>query len=221
MNIIDLTGKDETECLISLCVQSYFVGKKDSVAKWIRRLARTAPAEMTKGEHAEMTGQNEIPQVMEVRLDRLQMLAIDDALGHLDGNCLLTESWYRLGLAHKAELTAGKSVILTLPACLGKMPEDFYGKAPDVPARWLPVIIRALQARRYYRLAELLTALYEAIVWGYGAELYEFDGLFDLATIAGRQRLLSRKQAMEKMHGLSPAMSNSVTSIEEAADDGN
>ena len=42
-----------------------------------------------------------------------------------------------------------------------------------------------LKDSRQSRLAELLTGVYEAIVWGHGAEFYAFDGLFDLATIAG------------------------------------
>lgn len=163
--------------------------------------------------------QNETAGIIELRLDRLQMLAIDEALGHGTDNPLLVESWYRLGLAHKTELAAGRSVILTLPARLGKMPAGFYGEAPELPAEWLPIIIRALRERKYYRLADLLTALYEAIAWGYGAELYAFDGLFDLATIGGRQRLLSRRQAMEKMHGMQ-LLETSAGGVEEAVYDG-
>lgn len=69
-----------------------------------------------------------------------------------------------------------------------------------------------------YAFAEVLTGLYEAIAWGYAEELAEFDGLFDLATIAGRQRILARKSSMEHMHNFSPALTDTpeetLTAIE-------
>ncbi|WP_143035155.1 hypothetical protein [Selenomonas ruminantium] len=145
--------------------------------------------------------ESNIARIIEVRLNSLQMLYISDALGKIAGNWLLSQSWYRLEQDYREELTAGRSVVLTFPAELGALPTDYTGKKPTVPAEWLPVIIRALQECKHYKLAELLTALYEAIAWGYGAELYEFDGIFDLATIGGRERLMARQTVMEKMHG--------------------
>lgn len=77
------------------------------------------------------------------------------------------------------------------------------------------MIIRALQKTHIsFSLAEVLTAVYEAIAWGYAEELAEFDGLFDLATIPGRQRLLARRGAMEKMHRIPPVLGDVVEVIE-------
>ena len=36
--------------------------------------------------------------------------------------------------------------------------------------------------------------------------ILQFDGLFDLATIAGRKRMLARRSAMEHMHNFSPRL---------------
>ena len=144
--------------------------------------------------------------LIEVRFNTLQLLYIDEALGRVDASGLMRESWYRLGMEHARERAAGKSVILTFPARLGALPADFRGTKPDARGEWLPVIIRALQkSGGSFTLAEVLTAVYEAIAWGYGEELVEFDGLFDAATIAGRKRLLARKAAMEHMHNI-PSM---------------
>ena len=124
---------------------------------------------------------------------------------------------YRLGLEHQRARAEGKSVILTFPARLGALPADFYGIKPDCRGEWLPVIIRALQKSGIsYSLAEVLTGVYEAIAWGYGEELSAFDGLFDVSTIPGRQRILARRAAMEKMHHLSPALENPLAYIEGA-----
>ena len=144
--------------------------------------------------------------LIEVRFNTLQLLYIDEALGRVDASGLMRESWYRLGMEHARERAAGKSVILTFPARLGALPADFRGTKPDARGEWLPVIIRALQkSGGSFTLAEVLTAVYESIAWGYGEELVEFDGLFDAATIAGRKRLLARKAAMEHMHNI-PSM---------------
>ncbi|WP_143035196.1 hypothetical protein [Selenomonas ruminantium] len=152
--------------------------------------------------------------LIEVRFNNLQLLYIDEALGRVDASGLMRESWYRLGMEHARERAAGKSVILTFPARLGALSADFRGTKPDARGEWLPVIIRALQKSGVsYSLAEVLTAVYEAIAWGYGEELAEFDGLFDLATIPGRQRLMARRGSMEKMHNLSPAMGEPVDVI--------
>ena len=78
------------------------------------------------------------------------------------------------------------------------------------------MIIRALQECKHCQLAELFAALYEAIAWGYGAELYEFDGIFDLATIGGRQRLMARRMVMEKIHGFASIRADSLANREEA-----
>lgn len=73
----------------------------------------------------------------------------------------------------------------------------------------LPVIIRALQkVTGNYVFAEVLTGVYEAIAWGYAEELTEFDGIFDLATIAGRQRIIARRSSMEHMHNFSAEMTD-------------
>ena len=153
--------------------------------------------------------------IIEVRFNNLQLLYIDEALGRVDVSGLMRESWYRLGIEHQRERAAGKSVILTFPTRLGALPADYYGTKPDCRGEWLPVIIRALQKTGVsYSLAEVLTAVYEAIAWGYGEELAEFDGLFDVATIAGRQRLLARRAAMEKMHNLSPSAGDAIAAIE-------
>ena len=154
--------------------------------------------------------------LIEVRFNTLQLLYIDEALGRVDASGLMRESWYRLGMEHARERAAGKSVILTFPARLGALPQDFAGTKPDACGEWLPVIIRALQKSGIsYSLAEVLTAVYEAIAWGYGEELVEFDGLFDAATIAGRKRLLARKAAMEHMHNI-PSMPDDGTVMEGA-----
>ena len=166
-----------------------------------------------------MTSQKryDVPELVEVRLNSLQLLYIDEALGRVDVSGLLRESWYRLGLEHQRARAEGKSVILTFPARLGALPADCYGIKPDCRGEWLPVIIRALQKSGIsFTLAEVLTAVYEAIAWGYGAELSAFDGLFDVATIPGRQRLLARREVMERLHGLSPATADPVAFIEEA-----
>lgn len=145
--------------------------------------------------------------IIEVRFNNLQYLQIEDALGRINGLSIVRDSWYRIGFDHKAELSGGRSIILTFPARLGALPANFYGTKPDVRAEWLPSIIRALQTvKSSYTFAEVLTGLYEAIAWGYAEELSEFDGLFDLATIAGRQRILARKSAMEHMHNFSPKL---------------
>ena len=139
--------------------------------------------------------------IIEVRFNNLQYLQIEDALGRASGLSIVRDSWYRIGFDHKAELSGGRSIILTFPARLGALPADFYGIKPDARAEWLPVIIRALQkVANSYTFAEVLTGLYEAIAWGYAEELAEFDGLFDLATIAGCQRILARRSSMEHMH---------------------
>jgi hypothetical protein len=154
--------------------------------------------------------------LIEVRFNTLQLLYIDEALGRVDASGLMRESWYRLGMEHARERAAGKSVILTFPARLGALPQDFAGTKPDARGEWLPVIIRALQKSWVsFTLAEVLTAVYEAIAWGYGEELVEFDGLFDAATIAGRKRLLARKAAMEHMHNI-PSMPDDGTVMEGA-----
>jgi hypothetical protein len=154
--------------------------------------------------------------LIEVRFNTLQLLYIDEALGRVDASGLMRESWYRLGMEHARERAAGKSVILTFPARLGALPQDFVGTKPDARGEWLPVIIRALQKSGVsFTLAEVLTAVYEAIAWGYGEELVEFDGLFDAATIAGRKRLLARKAAMEHMHNI-PSMPDDGTVMEGA-----
>ena len=154
--------------------------------------------------------------LIEVRFNTLQLLYIDEALGRVDASGLMRESWYRLGMEHARERAAGKSVILTFPARLGALPADFRGTKPDARGEWLPVIIRALQKSGVsFILAEVRTAVYEAIAWGYGEELVEFDGLFDAATIAGRKRLLARKAAMEDMHNI-PSMPDDGTVMEGA-----
>ena len=139
--------------------------------------------------------------MIEVRFNALQLLYIDEALGRTEQFSVIHDSWYRLGIEHGQARAAGRTVILTFPTRLGALPGDFYGEKPDCRGEWLPVIIRALQKTHIsFSLAEVLTAVYEAIAWGYAEELAEFDGLFDLATIPGRQRLLARRGAMEKMH---------------------
>ncbi len=159
---------------------------------------------------------NRSARIIEVRFNNLQLLYIDEALGRVDGSGLMRDSWYRLGIEHARERAAGKSVILTFPARLGALPTDCCGIKPDCRGEWLPVIIRALQKSGVsFTLAEVLTAVYEAIAWGYGEELAEFDGLFDAATIAGRQRLLARKSVMEHMHNI-PPMVDAVTVMEGA-----
>ncbi len=41
-------------------------------------------------------------------------------------------------------------------------------------------------------------------------------GLLDVATIAGRQRLLAQREVMERLHGLTPATADLMAFIEEA-----
>jgi hypothetical protein len=96
---------------------------------------------------ANLTSQKryDVPELVEVRLNSLQLLYIDEALGRVDVSGLLRESWYRLGLEHQRARAEGKSVILTFPARLGALPADCYGIKPDCRGEWLPVIIRALQ----------------------------------------------------------------------------
>ncbi|MCR5757757.1 MAG: hypothetical protein K6F95_07605 [Selenomonas sp.] len=140
-------------------------------------------------------------RLLEVRFNNLQLLYIDEALGRVESPGLMRESWYRLGMDHVRERAAGKSVILTFPTRLGNFPGE--GAVPDCRGEWLPVMIRALQQSSVSPLlAEVLIAVYEAIAWGYGEELMELDGFFDLATIAGKKRLLARREAMERMHRL-------------------
>ena len=157
--------------------------------------------------------------IIEVRFNNLQYLQIEEALGRASVLSIVRDSWYRIGFDHKAELSGGRSIILTFPTRLGTLPADFYGAKPDARAEWLPVIIRALQkVGNSYAFAEVLTGLYEAVAWGYAEELAEFDGLFDLATIAGRKRLLARRSAMEHMHNYSPRLTatpvDTLTAIE-------
>ena len=160
--------------------------------------------------------QSDITRIIEVRLNSLQVLYISDALGKTAAARLVSQSWYCLEQDYREELAAGRSVVLTIPAQLGPLPADYRGKKPNVPAEWLPVIIRALQECKHCQLAELFAALYEAIAWGYGAELYEFDGIFDLATIGGRQRLMARRMVMEKIHGFASIRAESLANREEA-----
>lgn len=147
--------------------------------------------------------------IIEVRFNNLQYLQIEDALGRTNGLSIVRDSWYRIGLDHNIELSGGRSIILTFPARLGALPADFYGVKPEARAEWLPVIIRALQkVTGNYVFAEVLTGVYEAIAWGYAEELTEFDGIFDLATIAGRQRIIARRSSMEHMHNFSAEMTD-------------
>ena len=83
--------------------------------------------------------------IIEVRFNNLQYLQIEDALGRASGLSIVRDSWYRIGFDHKAELSGGRSIILTFPARLGALPAQLYGIKPDARAEWLPVIIRALQ----------------------------------------------------------------------------
>lgn len=147
----------------------------------------------------------EVPAgLVEMRLDAVQVLTLDRALGKVPGRGIIRASWYRLGLEHRRELMAGKPVVLTLPAMMGAPPRGL-GVLSDLRAEWLPVFIHALEADGQERLAGLLTVVYEAIAWGCAEEIYFYDGIFDLATIGGRQRLKRRQQVMEEMRGL-PAL---------------
>lgn len=150
--------------------------------------------------------------IIEVRFNSLQMLAIDRALGKAAGCFPMAQEWYQLNLSHHAELARGRSVLLTFPAQLGVMPR-LHGQLPDCHAEWLPVIIKALRAHRgTILLAEVMTGLYEAVAWGFAQELYEFD----MATMAGRQRLLARRLVMERLHGLPPELSDVLAAMEAA-----
>ena len=159
--------------------------------------------------------------IIEVRFNNLQYLQIEDALGRASGLSIVRDSWYRIGFDHKAELSSGRSIILTFPARLGALPADFCGTKPEARAEWLPVIIRALQkVANSYTFAEVLTGLYEAIAWGYAEELAEFDGLFDLATIAGCQRILARRSSMEHMHHFPPGLTGTPLDTLNALENG-
>lgn len=139
---------------------------------------------------------------MEVRFNSLQMFAIDRALGKFEGGFRVTQEWYALTLSHHAEIARGRSVLVSFPMAAGACPR-VHGQPPDCRTEWLPVIIKALQQNEgTMLLAEVLTGLYEAIVWGFAEELNEFDGMFDVATIAGRERILARRAVMERLHGL-------------------
>ena len=152
--------------------------------------------------------------IIEVRFNSLQMLAIDRALGKAAGCFPMAQEWYQLNLAHHAELARGRSVLLTFPAQLGVMPR-LHGQLPDCHAEWLPVIIQALRAHRgTILLAKVMTGLYEAVAWGFAQELYALDGIFDVATMAGRQRLLARRSVMERLHGLPSAYSDVQAALE-------
>lgn len=142
--------------------------------------------------------------LIEVRLNAVQVAALDRAVGRMQGRECLRASWYRLGLEHRVELAAGKPVTFTVPAVLGVLPRGF-GIAPDWRAEWLPVFIHALEEDEQERFAGMLRIVDEAIEWGLAAEIYFCDGLFDLATISGRQRLLRREAVMKEMRGL-PAL---------------
>ena len=76
--------------------------------------------------------------IIEVRFNNLQYLQIEDALGRVSGLSIVRDSWYRIGFAPKAELSGGRSIILTFPTRLGTLPADFYGAKPDARAEWLP-----------------------------------------------------------------------------------
>ena len=65
--------------------------------------------------------------IIEVRFNNLQYLQIEDALGRVSGLSIVRDSWYRIGFDHKAELSGGRSIILTFPTRLGTLPADFYG----------------------------------------------------------------------------------------------
>lgn len=165
---------------------------------------------------AELTSQNVGNRIsmIEVRFNSLQMMAIERALGKAEGCYRVLQSWYQLQLCHHAELSRGRSVLLTFPARLGDRVR-LHGQPPDCPAEWLPVMIQAMRGQAgTVLLAEVLTGLYEAIVWGYAEELYELDGIFDAATLAGRQRLLSRRLVMERLHGLPPEYSDVQAALE-------
>ncbi|SEH21828.1 hypothetical protein SAMN05216583_10247 [Selenomonas sp. KH1T6] len=154
---------------------------------------------------SELMAKADCPEgLVEMRLDCWQVAALDRALGKMPGRGVICASWYRLGIEHREELAVGRPVTFTLPDRLGVPPRGFGG-TPDIRAEWLPVFMQALEQDGEARLAGLLLAVYEAIAWGYAAELYFYDELFDLATIMGRQRLLKRQRVMEEMHGL-PAL---------------
>ena len=155
----------------------------------------------TEAEGAEAEGETGL---VEMRLDALQVLMLDRALGKMPGNACLRSSWYRLSLEHRGELMAGKPVTFALPGLPGLLPSGF-GKAPEIRAEWLPVFIHALEKDGQQRLAGLLRVVYQAIAWGLAEEIYFYDGIFDLATISGRKRLLRREMVMREMRGL-PAL---------------
>lgn len=149
-------------------------------------------------------GSIEMPWLIEVRLNAGQVAALDRAVGSLRGQGCMRASWYRLGLERRAELEAGKPVIFTLPSVSGGLPRR-VGAIPDLRAEWLPVFIHALEESGQERLADMVAVVYEAIEWGMAAEIYLYDGIFDLATISGRKRLKRREVVMKELHGL-PAL---------------
>ena len=157
----------------------------------------------------EMTSQKQRNRnaVIEVRFNSLQMIAIERALGKAEGCYLLFQDWYQLHLRYSAQLSRGRSVLVSFPALLGER-EKLHGQLPDCRAEWLPMMIKALRQQVGTRLlAEVLTGLYEAIAWGFAEELYAFDGIFDVATLAGRQRLLARRMVMKHLPPAAPAES--------------
>ncbi len=139
-----------------------------------------------------------------MRLNSGQVAVLDRVVGSLRGQDCLRASWYRLGLEHRAELAAGKPVTFTMPAVMGALPRG-VGCAPDLRAEWLPVFIHALEEDGQEKFAGMLRIVDEAIEWGLAAEIYSYDGIFDLSTISGRQRLLRREAVMKEMRGL-PAL---------------
>lgn len=146
----------------------------------------------------------EMAWLVEVRLNVGQVAALDRAVGSMHGQECLRASWYRLGLEHRAELAAGKPVTFAVPAVMGALPRG-VGCAPDLRAEWMPVFIHALEEDGQEKLAGMLRIVDEAIEWGLAAEIYFYDGIFDLATISGRKRLLRREMVMKEMRGL-PAL---------------
>ncbi len=176
------------------------MGNVSSAAGILRQRGR----EMAEMGSALQAGAEVPAGLVEMRLDAVQVLTLDRALGKVPGRGLIRASWYRLGLEHRRELMSGKPVVLTLPALMGAPPRGL-GVLPDLRAEWLPVFIHALEQDGEERLAGLLRAVYEAVAWGYAEELYFYDGIFDLATIGGRQRIQRRQRVMEEMHGL-PAL---------------
>ena len=147
---------------------------------------------------------DEMAWLVELRLNAGQVAALDRVVGSMHGRECLRASWYRLGLERRAELVAGKPVTFTVPAVMGDIPRGRC-PAPDLRAEWLPVFIHALEEYGQEKFAGMLRIVDEAIEWGLAAEIYFYDGIFDLATISGRQRLLRREMVMKEMRGL-PAL---------------